>query len=164
MAWRAYSATVAAAAAPAKIRKMEYTTEPSGIVVSFLYPLFHLIRFRGALFERDDRVIGAEQLTLPPIAGFPALLGVGEVIIVQQDANVARRGIWKWIALEQGRHRRRILQQPLQQVPEPPLGARIAQRREPHLPVQARLVREIPQRPPVEHAGLVLEFIFRPAD
>src|SRR5438309_1471838 len=87
--------------------------------------------------QGKHRTILAPQLTAPPRALRPASGEVGEVIIIDQRPDVFRRRFGEWVSFQQRQHFRRTLQQPVAEVDEPGVLSIIAERREPHLPVQS---------------------------
>src|SRR5439155_7120977 len=70
--------------------------------------------------------IETAALTLPPGAVVPALGSIGEAVIVEVAANVARRVLGKRIVLEQRQNGGRALQQPDQKTAEPWIAGVIA--------------------------------------
>src|SRR5439155_23242752 len=91
--------------------------------------------------QSDFRTIQSFALAPPPVAGRAARRPVGEVIFVEHGTKVARWLFGKRILLDQREHLWRALGQANQEVHKPRIAAVITEGREPHLPVQSRLVR-----------------------
>ena len=72
------------------------------------------------------------------------------------------RTIGKRVGIEQREHRRAALEQPEHEVLKPRVRLRLAERGEPHLPVESRLVRNVPERRAGQLARLVGEAILGP--
>ena len=64
----------------------------------------------------------------------------------------------------QRQHFRRALQQAHAEVDEPGIGARVAERGKPHLPIESRLMRRDERRSAIERAGFRTKRIFLPLD
>src|SRR5579883_305984 len=115
-----------------------------------------------ATFERERRTVIAERPgARPPIAA-PMCRKVGKAIVIQATAQVARWLVGKWIVCEQRAHGGRSLEQPLLKAQEPTVVSTLAERREPHLPIESRLVRLDELRLPVDRSRLPFEEIFAP--
>ena len=112
----------------------------------------------------DSGKIIAFWLAPPPCAGFSTGSEIGEMIIVNDGANVTRRGIGKRVAFEQRQDFRRTLQKADAEIDEPWVAPVIAEGGKPHLPIQSRLMWGDEFRPSFEIAGLVFEFVFEPCD
>src|SRR5262249_38316456 len=110
----------------------------------------------------DDRQVKSLFLALPPGAGRPALGAVGGVVVVQGGAQEPGRTSGKRILREQGRHRRRSLEQPGTEGEKPPVLLVRAEGREPHLPVEPRLVRRHEARTAAEVSRLPAELVGLP--
>jgi EamA-like transporter family protein len=82
-------------------------------------------------------------LANPPSTARGMLLGSRESIVVERGPHVPGRMIRKWIGSEQSGDRRARLQQPPQKIAEPRLLPS-SEGREPHLPVEPRLMRNVP--------------------
>src|ERR1039458_8070093 len=101
---------------------------------------------------------------MPPGAGLAARGEIGKAVVVNHRANIARRGIGEWIAFDQPQHWARALQEAYAEVHHPgilPIGA---QRGEPHLPIQSRLMRRNEPGPARDVARLVFELVLPPGD
>src|SRR5206468_8308810 len=85
-----------------------------------------------------------------------------KMIIVHQRADTAGRLVWERIVREQSGHRRLVLQQSRAEVDQPRIALVRPERREPHLPIHARLMWPAEPRPALEVAGLVLELVRLP--
>src|SRR5215472_15971763 len=72
--------------------------------------------------------------------------------------------VGKGILFQQCRYCGLILPQPLDEARKPKEAPWVLERGEPHLPVQTRLVRDVPERFPRDIARLVPEFVFAPFD
>src|ERR1051325_8728277 len=83
----------------------------------------------------------ALQLPFPPFTGGCFFRARRKVILVNPRAQVTWRVLGEWIRLHQGKHLRRSLQEFSAKRNEPIVAAIGFQRREPHLPIQPRLVR-----------------------
>src|SRR4029078_9286581 len=86
-----------------------------------------------------------QQLAVPPLAG-RLFLAPGERVVVELRAHVNRRLVGKGIARTQRRPRGLVFQKPFKETPKPAKALRIVERRKPHLPVEARLMRDVPRR------------------
>jgi hypothetical protein len=114
--------------------------------------------------KRDGGKIIAFAFAVPPCAGFSMRCKIGEMVIVNDGANVTGRGIGEGVAFEQTQDVRRTLQKTDAEIDEPGVVAVIAQRSEPHLPIQARLMGGDEFWASIGIAGLVFEFVFQPRD
>ena len=114
--------------------------------------------------KRDGGKIIAFAFAPPPRASLSPSCEIGEMVIINDGANVTGRCIGERVVLEQAQYIWRTLQKAEAEIDEPGVVAVIAERGEPHLPVQARLVRSDEFWPPFEVAGLVFEFVFDPCD
>src|SRR5271166_6656042 len=93
------------------------------------------------------------DFALPPIPGSAALLRVGERVIVKNRPYISGSAPPKRVRLQQPPYFRRTFEQFYRETHEPRIFPIIAQRREPHLPVEAGLIRGHPPRraPHVAH-------------
>src|SRR5205085_12210915 len=116
------------------------------------------------VFERDARQVFAKLLPFPPSAAFAMFLRCRETIAIKRRANVTRRSFWKripleerydfWLAAQKGDHclnKPRIF----------PIGAK---GREPHLPIESRLMRLAPARRAHHIARFPLELVRFPIE
>src|ERR1017187_2898848 len=106
--------------------------------------------------------VNSRQGAVPPVASLPTLRPCRKLVVIQDGANVFGRRLRKRVSLEQRKHLRRTLQQPKQKLAEPRRLAIGAQRREPHLPIQARLKGRNPAWGAVRITYLVFEFVSKP--
>src|SRR4051812_11067432 len=88
--------------------------------------------------------------------------GGRESIFVKPGADVARRVVRKRILGEKIGDLRSVLEQTFQKTDERSVVPVIAERGEPHLPIEPRLVRRVPTRRPLQRAWLPLEFVRAP--
>src|SRR5579859_4404149 len=107
---------------------------------------------RGAL---DGGSVGAEELTAPPAAGGALLLEAGEPVLPEDGADIAGRRAAKGIAGEEAEHIARVGQQQLFGAGDDGVLRPRAERGEPQVPVEARLVGRVDARP----GGEVLRFV-----
>src|SRR5438067_1164705 len=97
-------------------------------------------------------------VAFPPCAGGLVLGPRSEMVVVNGGADVTRWLVWKWIARQQSQDLGIIFQQiPNEGLKPPPFPLR-TQCREPHLPIQSRLVRRRPMRRLIQIAGFPFEF------
>ena len=90
----------------------------------------------------DGRKILIQEAPLPPTACQIAVGGCGEYVIVASGSEVFGRPIRKGIVFQEREDRRRALEQPTAEGEKPRTPADvISERSEPHLPVEAWLVR-----------------------
>src|SRR5271170_742956 len=107
--------------------------------------------------------VESQQPPVPPNA-FRFFLTAGIGIVIELRTHVNRWLVRKWISFQKRRHRWFILQQAPEETPKPWQAPRVVERREPHLPIQARLMRDVPARTSRNLSRLVPEFIFAPFD
>ena len=112
--------------------------------------------------QREFGTIRAPEFPAPPGAVAAFRRQIGEPVIVHQCANEPGRGVGKRIVLQESNHVRRTAQQPLAEAQEPRVAAVILERREPHLPVQPRLMRRHKRRRAKHVAGFVPKLIRAP--
>ena len=89
------------------------------------------------------------------------------MIFVQRSADITRGFVRERIFFQQVQHFGRTLEQARQEIGKPPAGRTAvqgAQRLEPHLPVEPRLVRRDKRRAAFQIARLPLEYIGQPVD
>ena len=91
--------------------------------------------------QRYSRHIYPLQLPAPPSSRASPLLRTGKAVPIKHGANVVRRSVRKRIAAKQPQDFRRTLQKSCHEANDPGIALVVAQGCEPHLPVQARLVR-----------------------
>src|SRR3984885_6679500 len=113
--------------------------------------------------ELHLREIQSQWPPVPPDAR-ALLLWALKTVVVELRPHVQWRFVRKRIPLQQRRHRRFVFQDSLQELWKPAQSSWVVERSEPHLPVQARLVRDVPGRPALQVAWLVAEFVFTPLD
>src|SRR5262245_17545438 len=117
----------------------------------------------GFLFRyREHWTIKPLRFSPPPVACFAMRFAVGEVVIIDNGSDVARRFAGKWIALKQTQDFGRTLQQAHTEIDEPPIALIVTERGKPHLPIETRLVRRDKPRTALEVAWLVFEFVRHP--
>src|SRR6202453_3086461 len=104
--------------------------------------------------------IESGQSPVPPLAGRLVLSGIG--VLVKLGAHMGRRLVGKSILFQESGHRRFVIQEALEKAREPRPSLRVVERGEPHLPVEPRLMRDVPWRTAHDIAGLVAEFVFAP--
>src|ERR1041384_8795422 len=92
------------------------------------------------------------------------LFSGGESIFVKPRPDITRRLVRKRIISEKIRDLRSVLEQALEETDEPWVLPVIAERGEPHLTIEPRLVRRIPPGRPVQCARLPSEFVPTPLD
>src|SRR5690606_20516804 len=107
--------------------------------------------------ERDDREVDADALALPPDARAFSRLAVRHLVLVEHGADVTRRTPAERIAPEQGEHLGGPLEEPSHEALEPDRGT--IERREPHLPVEAWLVRRHARRRTPQISRLVSKLV-----
>ena len=101
-------------------------------------------------------------LALPPGAGLGFFKGVRKVVFEKACPDVPRRGVRKGICFHQAKNRGRTLKQPGQKIHEPWFSFDVIQSGKPHLPIQPRLMRKIPQRRTPYVARFVFKRVFVP--
>ena len=84
------------------------------------------------------------------------------MVLINDGADVFGRRVGERVVLKQREHFRRALQQAHAEIDEPRVFAISAQGREPHLPIQPRLVRRDEARTPLQVPRFVIEFIRQP--
>src|ERR1043166_4523686 len=87
--------------------------------------------FSLQIFQRDGRKIEIGRRAPPPLTGASTRRCVGEVILVTDDAKIARRSLWKWIAREQRENFGRAAQQVFAEREHPGIFRRRTERGEP---------------------------------
>src|SRR5271170_7479471 len=107
--------------------------------------------------------VESQQTSVPPNA-FRFFLTAGIGVVIELRAQVNRWLVRKRISFQKRRHRWFILQQTPDETPKPWQAPGVVERREPHLPVQARLMRDVPGRASRNLSRLVSEFVFAPFD
>src|SRR3972149_3630131 len=90
--------------------------------------------------KRQRFAIQPQLLPTPPRARLPPGLGARKMVIVEDGPHVTRRRVGEWVLLQECQHGRRPFQQATHQSAEPRVMFVSTQRREPHLPVQSRLM------------------------
>src|SRR3954468_16186327 len=111
----------------------------------------------------ESRRVQAARLTLPPGAGLALLVARGEPVLPFHGAHVLRRPAAERVAGKELQHLRRALQQPQLDAQHPRIRAPLAQRGEPEVPVEARLVGREDSRRAQRALRFVAERIGRPA-
>src|ERR1700691_2787281 len=97
-------------------------------------------------FQAHGREVEPQQPAVPPYA-FRFFFAAGKSVGVELRTHISRRLIRKRILLKQRCNRWFILQQLLEKPRKPREALWVVERREPHLPVKARLVRDVPGWP-----------------
>src|SRR5258708_23969485 len=100
---------------------------------------------------------------LPPQA-LGLLLAGGKRVIVELRTDELRRRLREGIFFQQCRHGRLVLQQLLEKARKPSQTPRVIERSEPHLPVQPRLMWDVPGWAARHIARLVAKRVFAPLD
>src|SRR5262249_32398366 len=112
--------------------------------------------------QGERRAIEPDLLHFPP-GPRGLFLGPGrEVVAREPRPDEARRVAGKWVRGQQARHRLRALQETLAQVEKPRRLPEAVQRREPHLPIEARHMRPEEGRRALWIARLVAELVRLP--
>src|SRR5258708_1668984 len=112
--------------------------------------------------QRNGGKIIPAELAAPPASIGALLRERREVIAVDAGANEMWWRCREWIFPQQLQDIGRSLEQTFQQAHEPGVLLVIAKRREPHLPIQTRLMRLNPDRPALDVARLVAKFVCQP--
>src|SRR5438045_104081 len=96
------------------------------------------------------------------MASAPARWPVGKMVFVKNRADKSRWPCGEGIFFQQSQNFRAPFQQPNQQRNEPCIIPIVAERREPHLPIQPWLMRCDPPRWLAEIAGFISELVRMP--
>src|SRR5690242_9395194 len=112
--------------------------------------------------QRNDGHVKAEKVPLPPGPGFFARGRVCKPILVVNGADIERRRIGKRIRAQEMEHLGRTLQQANAQIEKPWILLIGTESSEPHLPIQARLMRRNESRAAHWVAGFESEFVSDP--
>ena len=91
------------------------------------------------ILECERRTIKSETLPFPPAA--LAIAEASEMVVVEHCADIAGRMAVERVVTQKAQDIWRAFHQPHEETDEPRIALHITQSREPHLPVQARLVR-----------------------
>src|SRR6476646_7291061 len=136
--------TESAAAERSRAAASPAAPAPRTIASDFVMPaLSSSRRFLGSLEHRPER----RDFGAPPPGAGPLPLGrLREAVLPEPRPHETRRNAGKRIAREEREHGRRALEQLLEKTREPGVLLEGAERREPHLPVEPRLVRRHERR------------------
>src|SRR5437764_6000593 len=116
------------------------------------------------VFERGARQIFAKLLQFPPSAAFAMFLRCRETIAIKRRANVTRRSFWKRIPLEERYDFWLAAQKGDHCLNKPRIFPIRTKGREPHLPIQPRLMRRTPARRAHYVTRFPFEFVRPPID
>src|SRR5258708_11012177 len=111
-------------------------------------------------YRREVQPLGR---TLPPRA-LGLLLAGGKRVTVELRTDELRRRLREGIFFQQCRPGRLVLQQILEKARKPSQTPRVIERSEPHLPVQPRLMWDVPGWAARHIARLVAKRVFAPLD
>ncbi len=117
-------------------------------------------RFTRLRLQARPGEIESRQSPVPPLAGRVVISGIG--VLVKLGAHIGRRLVGKRIPFQEPGHRRFVFQEALEKARKPRHSLRVVKRGEPHLPVEPRLMRDVPWRTALDIAGLVAEFVLAP--
>lgn len=116
----------------------------------------------GAEFERGR--VKAEIFAAPPVAGLAFFLSCGEPILPKHGANLLGRSIGKGIRGKQRKDIEIVCKKVALSAEDHGIVAPVAERCEPEIPIEARLVGSVNAGSFVEGLGLVGEGIGSPVD
>src|SRR5271156_3478274 len=107
--------------------------------------------------ERKDRRIQTQQLAPPPVAGLPLLPHRREPVLPEHRADILGRSAGERVAPEERENIPAVGEQPLLSKRDKGVLLPVAQRGEPQVPVEPRLIRRIDTRSLIEGLRLIPE-------
>src|SRR6266849_7945836 len=112
--------------------------------------------------KHEHRAIGPLRFALPELARPSPIRQVGELVLVESGTQESRGRRREWVDVQKPQHFRAAFENLFLQSQEPWVPLAGAQSGEPHLPVQARLVRRDESRSAVQPSRFPFELVGKP--